>query len=462
LTDETIFLLEAGCIALKAVAKVMQERLQDFLLEEIHVKKTDRILLAVSGGADSMVMLHLMNVLEYEIEVAHVNFGLRGDESDEDQRFVESICKQLNIKFHTIKFDTKAISEQRKKGIQLVARALRYDWFEEIRKERKCKFTATGHNQTDNIETLLINQLRGSGIHGLTSIPILRAAIIRPMLAFSADEIRDYAKERNVKYRDDSSNASEVYLRNKIRHNIIPVLRDIDSDIENRFSKNSKEVKEWVEILDYLLEKDAKKLVTSSANGELTIPISKVRSYPQAHLFLYHILNKYSFNHDQCKDILNSETGSVFSSENYRLSTNRDHWILQKAKNTVRIQRRISDVGTHSIEGFLLHLSLIGVEEVNFSSVQNITFYDADKVNFPLTMRNWKEGDEMQPLGMKGHKLLSDIMTDAKVDIHLKNEIPIICSNSTILWLAGIRQSEIGKITSSTKRVLMMVLEASA
>jgi len=430
----------------------MQERLEDFLDREIHLKKTDKILLAVSGGADSMVMLHLFHALGYAIEVAHVNFSLRGGESDEDERFVKSECERLGVVFHSVLFETIRIAAELKKGIQEVARELRYDWFNGIQIDRKCSYIATAHNQTDNLETLLINQLRGSGIGGLTGIPIQRDTIIRPLLCFTSAEIRSLAGNEKIAFREDSSNATDNYLRNRIRHLVLPILRDLDADAEARFIQNSKQTREWVELLNLLLQKEVDQYVVD-VNGIITIPIKWIRTFPQAHLVLYHIIHSFGFNHHQCQDITQAETGARFYSSSHCLHVNRnDYTVIISPSEIEKVV--IIDEGVYTFGEYEIESKTIGRDKVIFSDDKDVAFFDASEVSYPLTLRTWQSGDKIQPLGMLGSKLVSDVLIDSKVDSHMKNRIPILCLGDEILWVAGLRQSEKGKIGDMTTMVM--------
>mgnify|MGYP002630114898 CR=1 FL=1 len=430
----------------------MQERLEDFLNREIHLKKTDKILLAVSGGADSMVMLHLFHALGYAIEVAHVNFSLRGGESDEDEAFVKSECQRMGVEFHSVLFETIRIAAELKKSIQEVARELRYDWFNGIRIERKCSYIATAHNQTDNLETLLINQLRGSGIGGLTGIPIQRDTIIRPLLCFTSAEIRSFASDEKIGFREDSSNATDNYLRNRIRHSVLPVLRDIDADAEARFIQNSKRTKEWVDLLDLLLQRELDQHVDVDENGSITIPIKWIHTFPHFHLVLYQIINSCGFNHHQCQDITGSETGARFYSSSHCLHVNRNDYTVTTSTSQINAVDILDD-GIYTFGEYEIESKTIGRDEVIFSDDKDVVFFDATEVCYPLTLRTWQSGDKIQPLGMEGSKLVSDVMIDSKFDGHLKNRIPILCLGDEILWVTRLRQSEKGKITEATSTV---------
>jgi tRNA(Ile)-lysidine synthase len=434
----------------------MQERLEHILFNEGLVKKTDRILCAVSGGADSIILATLLKDSGLKIGVAHCNFQLRGKESDADMAFVEEFCLTKNIKFHSTIFETDNISKLKKKSIQETARELRYDWFKEIRLSEGYDLLATGHNQTDNLETILINQIRGTGLQGLTGIPTKRGLIIRPLIQFSASEIRSYAKEKSIPYRDDSSNATTDYLRNKLRHNVLPQLRSIEPNIESIFSKNAAKTKESLDLL-IALTQDFKTRYIQTKNGLTYIPIQALHNYPHPHLLLSKLLPTDCFNFDQLKDLVTSKSiGKYVEGDLHRLTKDREHYILSsiivKPINPVRI----TESGT-----FTFGLQSIQVELVTFSTItfpisQNCCILDSSHLYDGIDVCVWEQSDVIQPFGMRGTKLVSDVFTDNKVAEPVKKLIPVFKSNNEIFWVGELCFSErfrmdLSKLSRSNK-----------
>ncbi len=430
----------------------MQERLAHSLSSERWTKKDDRIVVAVSGGADSVVLLRLLHQLKYDLVVAHCNFQLRGEESDGDADFVQELCASLKIPCHVRVFHTRQFAITSGLSIQEAARKLRYDWFEQVRQESKSAFIATAHHSTDHIETLLINQIRGTGIQGYTGIQHrLANHIIRPLLEFESDEIRSFAASNNWTYREDSSNDKDEYLRNHLRHHVIPILQSIDGQIGRTFRLNSDKVLEHLELHNHLINKTIQG-ITRRENGQLYIQIEDTKSYPQPHLILYRILNSYGFNHDQCKQMVSAKNvGATFRSTNHTLVKDRTHWILS-THNSGADHLLIHDPGKYL---FTEHTIL--VDEVHASRTierdANIIYIDPTRVT-QLHVRHWQNGDRIQPFGMLGSKLLSDVFTDHKIAQHLKTTIPILTDqNDQIIWVTGLCFSEKFKLKLSAGRL---------
>ena len=420
----------------------MQERLDHILFNEGFIKKTDRIVCAVSGGADSVVMVHLLNAIGLPIVVAHCNFMLRGNESDLDAQFVEKLCANLRIPFHSKRFDTEAFSTSNHVSIQEAARKLRYEWFEQLRQELTFDLIATAHNKTDQLETVLINQIRGTGLSGLTGIPNKRESIIRPMLSFTQKEIRQYASENKIDYRNDSSNASDKYLRNKLRHNVLPSLLDIEPNIESIVTRNSTHLQEYDSLFDHVISMVKKEHVRTT-NGITFILINVVHCYPHQHIILYRLLSNTGFSYEQFRDITSSkDVGSHIQNDAFNISKDRTDYIVRPTEKNTFEAITISKLGTYHFGR-----KTILVEEQDRSSLKlpfpkNKCVVDRSVLHQSIAVRSVVVGDKIQPFGLTGSKLVSDVLIDNKVANSLKSLVPIFEVDQEILWVGGYCFSE--------------------
>ena len=419
----------------------MQERLAHTLFDEGLVKKTDRILCAVSGGADSMVMSYLLHRIGLDIVIAHCNFQLRDSESDADESFVSQFCSENNIPFVYKRFNTKAYSRANKLSIQEAARKLRYDWFEEQKEQHKCDWICTAHNLSDNAETILINQIRGTGIKGLTGIPVQRDNILRPMLTFSAKEIRTYANEQNVAYRIDSSNASDTYMRNALRHHVTPELMKIDAGFEQTFADNAARIQEASTLLDTFISEFKKQHITVSS-GNLMIPKNELLSFPHPHIILSKLVTNAGFESDQLKQLIASNTvGRRIESDTHSLYVDRKHLVL-KSKATSHPTLHLKTLGSYQFGQSSITISVKRKAEITIPLSKNEVIVEKDVLHQSIEVREWQISDRIKPFGMQGHKLVSDVLIDNKVSSSIKKDVPILVVDETVMWVAGICFSE--------------------
>jgi len=434
----------------------MQERLGHILFNEGKVKKTDRILCAVSGGADSIVMTYLMSQLGINVVVAHCNFQLRGKESDDDQSFVADFCNSHSIPFLTKSFDTIGYSRVNKTSIQEAARELRYKWFEEVLENENCSWVCTAHNLSDNAETMMINQLRGTGINGLSGIPVKRGSILRPMLQFSSSEIRTYATDHKIAFRVDSSNHSDAYLRNSIRHHVSPELAHIDSGFERTFLGNANKIKESVELLDALVS-DFKHRHVKTTGNVVFIPKNELYSFPHPHIIVSKLVLNGHFDITQIKQLLESnEVGKRIESPSHELHSDRDYFILKSITDKSEAPLMLTQKGGFDYEGYSITLAHGSLKDLHFPLPKNEIAIESTCLEQSIEVRSWNQADQIQPFGMRGHKLVSDVFTDNKIASALKQEVPIFCVKNTILWVGGLCFSErfkldLGKLHPSTE-----------
>lgn len=437
----------------------MLTEFQNHIKDNQLFQPTDKILLAVSGGKDSIAMLHLFVAAKFNIGVAHCNFQLRDKAADEDELFVQQTCQQLNIPFHSIRFDTAEYAEKHKISTQMAARELRYNWFEEIKTTHHYHFIATAHHQNDVAETMLINLTKGSGLSGLHGIKAKNNNVIRPLLCFTSDEIQQYIKNNNIVFREDQSNASVKYVRNKIRHEVLPKLAEINPNIIDTLNETAKHLLATENILDQKIEEEKKHCFTTE-NELVKINIKQLRELSPLTTYLYYFLSPYHFNFDDCEQIalsLNGNSGKQFFSTTHQLIKDRDFLLL-----TPKTEKQPEPIIIHTINDFSkspinIKFELIENENITFKTAKNIAYLNADKIDFPLRFRKWKEGDNFTPFGMNGKKKLSDYFIDEKFSIPEKEATWLLTDkNDNIIWVVKSRTDNYFKVNSTTKTILLL------
>lgn len=436
----------------------MLSKFQNHIVSRFPFLKQKKLFLAVSGGLDSMVLLHLFKQLNYEITVLHCNFQLRGLESFGDQEFIQNYCDKNNIKIFTTQFDTQAFAEDYKLSIQVAARELRYSWFYELLEEKHFDYLLTAHHADDNLETFIINLTRGTGLDGLTGIPEQNDKIIRPLLPFSREEILKYAQENNIEWREDSSNASTKYVRNKIRHDLVPVLKQINPNFLDAFQKTqsflqeSKEMAEDASIVIY-------QQVAKEAGDDIHFDLNQLKKLPNYKSYLYQWLNEFGFSAwKDIYDLVEGQSGKQVFSDEFRLLKNREILILTPISETS--EKEEFEIYENDTEvNFPLKMTLCNVGHTTFGSNRTI-FVDAEKIQFPLKLRKWNEGDVFQPFGMNGKsKKVSKLFKDEKMSLIEKEKTWILSSDDQIVWIVGIRQDERFKIKNTTNKILKIELQ---
>lgn len=438
----------------------MLERFREYIKENELVSSGDRVLLAVSGGVDSVVMLDLFHRAGYAVAVAHVNFQLRGEESDEDERFVRSLAKKYGINCFVKKINTNWYATENKLSIQEAAREIRYQWFEKICKKEGFKHVAVGHNADDQIETFFINLLRGSGVSGLKGIPVKRDLIIRPLLFADRQEIEQYAKKHNLNFREDSSNLSDKYLRNQIRHHLLPELQKINEDYRQSLGKSIRHLAEDDRLLEYFIAEKQKELFTFERDT-IEISVKTLKKFPDVCSLLFYLLKEYGFNREVtdsvCEALQKTETGKIFYSDVFRMLMDREYLIL-KSKTPVRDEGEfyIRQAGDALDVPFQLISEIIeNPKNILFKNDPSVAYFDLEKLTFPLVVRKWKTGDRFVPFGMKGSKLISDYLIDNKASRFEKENVYVMESAGKIIWVIGYRASDDFKVTEETKKVIV-------
>ena len=421
----------------------------------------DRILVGVSGGADSVVLLHILLKLGFECVVAHCNFHLRGEESMRDELFVEKLAEKYKLIYKKTDFDTVRFAKSNKISIEMAARELRYGWFKKLAPENKCQAIATAHHTDDSIETLLLNMIRGTGLKGLTGIEPRNGDIVRPVLCCTRSEIEQYAQKNKLEYITDSTNLANEYSRNKIRNLILPMMADINPSVKQSLAENISRFRgSWKIYSEKIAEIEAH--ITFNKENQTFVDIEKLKSQSDPKTILFEILQKYQFNSDVISNIfegLDKSSGKRYYSDTHRLLKDREHLIVDEIEPNNTLEFSI-DESTKSIS-IPINLSLnkkARNEDFIISKKSDKIHIDADKIKFPLTLRKWKKGDSFHPFGMKESKKLSDFFINEKINRNQKENIWLLMSDNKIVWIIGLRMDERFRITEKTKNILEISL----
>ena len=432
----------------------MLTKFQNQLNQKFPFLKEKKLLLAVSGGIDSMVLVYLLHELKYNFAVAHCNFQLRNTESNDDESFVISECEILKVPFFTVKFDTKKFAEDYKLSIQLAARKLRYDWFYELLEKENYDYILTAHHLDDSLETFLINFTRGTGLEGLTGIPVQNDKITRPLLPFSRKEIEDFALENKIKWREDSSNASDKYLRNKLRHDVIPTLKELQPNLLSSFEKTIENLQQSQSLVEDA-SKLVYKIVVEEQDNLLKINIKELLKLPNYNAYLYQWLKDFGFTAwSDITDLVMAQSGKQVFSEAFVLLKDRDYLILSP-KNEIDSEEVFLVYKEENLVNIPLKFEFCNVGDTTISDSNSI-FVDEDKIQFPLMLRKWREGDYFYPLGMQGKKKLSKYFKDEKLSLIDKSQVWLLCSNHQIIWVIGKRQDERFKVETNTNNIVQI------
>ncbi len=414
----------------------------------------DRVLLAVSGGVDSMVMLHLMQINGFDIAVAHVNYGLRGEDSAKDEELVVKWCEENEITYFAKRVEKEAYDQG--ESIQMVARTIRYDFFEELCAKHGFTKKATAHNLNDSLETVLLNLTKGTGIAGLTGIAVKRDNLIRPLLFATKEQVYAYAKAENLVWREDVSNEKNNYQRNLIRNEVIPLLRTINPNIEQTFVHTSERLEGVKQLLD-----EAK--LNLSANDQKkesvqNFDISWFEGTSKDKVLLHELIRPLGFNFSEILDIseaiLNRQSGKVFHSGSHSLHLDRDRLIVSVEQEEL-MPVVINEPTSQIIFGQkTLKFEVVVGHDFTKEQNANMAFFDLDLLKFPMEVRSWQQGDIIYPLGLKGSKKVSDVFIDSKVPNPMKSKVPVLTSEYQLVWLAGLRMDDRFKVTVQTRRML--------
>lgn len=437
----------------------MVHKFQLFIAKNALCDTRQELMLAVSGGVDSVVMTDLFYSAGYSCSILHCNFGLRGSESDGDEAFVRSLAASYDMPVFVQRFETEDFAKEEGISIQMAARKLRYNWFDEISSSHEVRLIATAHNMNDSIETVLINLSRGTGIKGLTGIPCKNKKFIRPMLNLSRKEILDYTRQKSLQYREDSSNASKKYQRNRIRHDVVPVLEEVNPAFIRTMYENITRISEAYEIFRETITAARSSIFIQKAD-HLEIDIARLKTLTPLSTWLYELFSIYKFSKDQClgiETILNSDSGRQCISTTHLLYKDRDKLLLFEVEEKSFERYYIDSPGSKSSLPFAMDIDLVDVEDAgDFPDSLSSAFLDYDQLTFPLTIRKWQHGDYFCPLGMEQMKKVSDFFIDSKIPVPVKNKTWILASGKNIVWIMGLRIDNRFKLSSKTKQVLKL------
>lgn len=422
-------------------------------------KNDNRVLLAVSGGIDSIVMFHLFLKLGTDIGVAHCNFSLRDRESDLDEEFVKDFSDKNWIPFYTTRFSTKEYSASKGISVQMAARELRYSWFEKIREENNYDFIAVAHNRNDNIETLLINLIRGTGITGLSGMKPASKRIIRPILFASRNKIEEYAGQNRILFREDKSNSETKYIRNKIRHQVLPLLQEINPSVEETLDDTAGKLAGFDKIVtDYI--NGLRVQLSEKRDDAIIFDIEKLSEIKGNKALIYEIFSPYGITGATSGDLLNilaGGSGKQVFTKSHRMVVNRNELLVSPLETK---KKECYKINNHEdllmVPGIVAERIIENDSNLTIPESKNIASVDFDKIRFPLLIRSWESGDAFFPFGMKKKKKLSNYFIDLKYSLVDKERALILESEGNIVWIIGERIDDRFKVSELTSRILQI------
>lgn len=425
---------------------------QNHLREQFPQVWNSRLLIAVSGGVDSVVLAHLCKESDLEIALAHCNFHLRQEESAGDEEFVVELADALELEVFVEHFDTKAFAEDQKLSIQMAARELRYRWFEELRESFGFDYILTAHHANDDLETFLINLVRGTGLDGLTGIPRRNDFVLRPLLPFSRSSIEGFARTQKLRWREDSSNASSKYLRNRIRHEIVPVLQELNPQLLESFHKTQSHLRKSSHLVEAYISAIFPRVAKEIRHG-YSFDIKTLKTLPHLKAVLYELFKSFGFTEwRDIRHLLDAQSGKVVYSRTHRLIKDREELLLTQLPDEGEVQYSIEEeeevvmlpIGTFHFE------KVEGISKTNSRSIH----IDKSKLKYPLRLRKWQQGDFFYPFGMEGRKKLSKFFKDNKLSLPEKENCWILCSQNRIVWVVDQRADARFSVDNETLDIL--------
>lgn len=435
--------------------------LQRFL-ENIKIKKLfepkQKVLLAVSGGIDSMVMLYLFEKSGFDYGIVHCNFQLRGNESDRDEEFVKTQVLIHGVPSYFTRFDTEEYAQLNGISIEMAARDLRYGYFEKIRVEHHYDFIATAHHSDDLIETFFLNLSRKTGIKGLAGIKDKSGKILRPLLFASREEIEKFASENYIEFREDSTNNEVFYQRNFLRHRILPLFSKLNPAFKKNFLASIENLKDAETVYSGFFETEKQKVIENATDSQI-IDIKKLRKSEHPKILLLEILTAFNFNPAVAEEVFQSlegGPGKQFYSKSHRLIKDREKLFISEIteKENRIFYIEAGDIGLY--QPFEIKIEKLPGNDFRIRKEKNIACLDLDKLEFPLLVRKWQQGDYFQPLGMTGFKKVSDFLIDEKIPVHEKENTWLLCSGNKIIWIIGHRIDNRFKVTPKSKYIYMI------
>lgn len=443
----------------------MYERFIDHIEKEHLLAPGQTVLLAVSGGRDSVTLCHLVAKAGYRFAIAHCNFHLRPGDCDRDEAFVRRLADRYGVALHVAEFDTVSYAASHGISIEEAARNQRYGFFEEVRAKEGYACIATAHHRDDSIETFFINLLRGTGIAGLKGIPPRNGHVVRPMLPFGRDEIDRYVEEHNLEYVDDYTNAQPLYMRNRIRLQLLPLLRQLQPSFDSIMQDNLSHFSDASRVYSAAVESVRSQLVVARGDG-FSIDIEQLKTLEPIATYLFELIRPFGFGAataEQILSCLDGQSGKVFNSSTHSIVLDRGQLLISP-----RVSKEVAEYGVdilktadganESHEGFPDGIAwrVDAVDSVDTIRLErNEAWFDADRLRFPLKLRHWRSGDRFAPFGMQGSRLVSDLFSDQKLSLIEKDRVWILCDSADeILWVAGLRASRIAPVTKDTRRIM--------
>ena len=436
----------------------MLNNFQNHINQNLSFLNKSRLLIAISGGLDSVVLTHLCHQLKLNIALAHCNFNLRGNESDGDEEFVLQLAEDLDLEVFIESFETEDYAKTYKLSTQMAARELRYNWFEELAEQLNFDFILTAHHADDNLETFLINLSRGTGLDGLMGIPEVNNKIVRPLLTFSREDIETYAKDNKLKWREDSSNASNKYLRNKLRHDVIPVLKEINPFLLQNFESTQNHLQDSKQIIEDTIVRIQKKAVYVDNDNVIKLSIKKLKKLSNPKAYLFELLKDFNFTEwDDVTNLLDAQSGKQVFSSTHRLLKDRDYLLLIENNSEETLESISISEDKKQLKTTFGTLFFDEADAI-FDAQTNLIYVDKAKLKYPLILRKWEEGDFFYPSGMTGKKKLSKYFKDEKMSLIEKENTWLLCSEKDIVWVIGRRADNRFLATENTKQILKIEL----
>ena len=435
----------------------MLNRIQKFIDSHQLLDRSELHLVGLSGGADSVALLLILRELGYRVEAAHCNFHLRGEESDRDENFVKELCAKLKMPLHLIHFDTKSYAEQHQVSIEMAARDLRYGYFRELCKDISAADVCIAHHRDDAVETLLMNLLRGAGIHGLTGIRPKIDFVRRPLLCITRQEIVDYLDSIGQPYVTDSTNLEADVLRNKVRLRVLPLLEEIAPGAAANIDKTANYLREAEKVFQAEMRREQGAYLNADGNS---VEIELLQQLPSPSSFLHEWLMPLGFNSTQTEQMLGclSDTGCEFSSATHTLVVDRKQLVVEPIAQPMK-SVKMPECGTYRYDESTTYKLEIA-DDIEISKSADVATLDADKVKFPLTLRPVGTGERFVPFGMKGSKLVSDYLTDLKFSIlEKRRQLVMVDASGAVIWLVGRRTDNRFRIDNDTKRTLRITIK---
>jgi tRNA(Ile)-lysidine synthase len=421
------------------------EKVRNYIRQHHLLEEGARVLVGLSGGPDSVCLAHMLDSMGYEVVAVHCNFHLRGDESQRDEQFVVSLCQQMGWELHRVDFDTQTYAQHRKISIEMAARELRYEHFRSLLHDTQAHAIAVGHHQDDNIETLLLNAVRGTGIRGLCGMQPRNNDVVRPLLCLTHQEILAYLADIRQDYVTDHTNLEDAYARNKVRLDVLPLLEHINPGAMKNLTSTQENLTEVMKVYQQAMQQALAECVEQRANGEISIHIAKLQSQPSPISILHETLSPLGFNKTQMEGMLQAlhESGKVFTAEGRRALVDRQHIIVEAAHYPMPT----------------IHQEVVTIQDLRIQKDPSHAYLDADKLHGELSLRTPQTGDTFAPFGMGGkRKLLSDFLTDQKQTLFEKEHQPLLMDGDEIAWVVGRRSSELYRVDEHTKKVVHITI----